>query len=552
MEQRAEVMFTGGHIWTGVERLGPLDSVAVRGGRVVAMGSEADLAWARGPRTRVIPLGGRLLVPAFGDAHVHPLLGGLGLSRCWLTDQPEDIGAYLATIADYAAAHPERPWIVGEGWSMSAFPGGVATAALLDAIVPDRPAYLESRDGHSVWLNTAALGAAGIGPATADPAHGRIERDAEGNAIGTLQEHAIYLVSRHLPPTSAVELEEGLHRGQAELQRQGIGSWQDAHADPAQQAAYLALAGRGELTGRAAIALLWDVDRGLEQVPDLIARRQAVADAGAGRGRAQTVKIFQDGIVENGMAAMLSPYLDAAGRPRTDRGESIHGLTALRDLCVALDDAQFSIHAHAIGDRAVREVLDALTAARRTNGPRDSRHQIAHLQFVDPEDLPRFGALGVIANLQPYWAFDDGAPDDLTRAQVGDGRADRMYPFGSLARLGAPLAIGSDWSVTTPDPMALLEVATRRVDPNRPDSQPLGPSWERLSAETAMRAYTRGSAVADGLEDETGTIELGRPADLVLLDQDPMGGTGVAFRDTRVLLTMVDGRVVWEDPAVDP
>ncbi len=450
-----------------------------------------------------------------------------------------------------AQRHPELPWLIGEGWTPSAFPRGLAAAGLLDAVERPRPVFLVSGDGYAAWVNSRALELAGIGPETADPVGGRIERDADGTPLGTLQGRALDLVERLTPPTTDREREEALRRGQAFLQRMGIGSWQDADVDPDAQGAYLALAGRGELTGRAALALRWDPGRGTSQVPELVARRQAVLDGGGDRLRAPTVKIFQDGIIENATAALLAPYLDGQGRSRGDRGDSHYGTRDLRDLCVALDDARFAVHAHAIGDRAVREVLDGLTAARRVNGPRDGRHQISHLQLIDPADLPRFRALGVVANCQPYWAVHGGAVDDLARPLLGDERTDRMYPFGSLARLGATLALGSDWSVDTPHPMLVMEVATRRTPPSAPGSVPFGPSSERLSAEVATRAYTRGSAYANGLDEFTGTIEEGRPADLVLLDRDPVATPGVAFRDTRVLLTMVDGAVVWADPALD-
>jgi predicted amidohydrolase YtcJ len=548
MEQRAETLFTGGHIWTGADRRGALDTLAVQGGRVVGMGSRSDLAWARGPRTRVIDLGGRLLMPAFGDAHVHPLLAGLGQARCWLNDAPREVGAYLDIVRDYAAAHPGRDWVVGEGWSPDVFPSGLATADLLDAVVPDRPVFLESIDGHSAWVNSVALARAGVGPDTPDPRLGRIDRSDDGTPLGTLRENAMALVERVLPPTTAAEREAAVVWGQAYLHRVGVGSWQDAEVDVDQQAAYLAVAGRGELTARVALALAWDPERGAEQLPELVARRQQVSDHGAGRVRAPTVKIFQDGVVENATAAMLEPYLDGDGRPGTDRGDARFGAATLRDACVALDDARFAIHAHAIGDRAVRDVLDALTTARKVNGPRDGRHQIAHIQLVDPADLPRFRALGVIANCQPYWAARGAEEPELTQSRVGAERFERMYPFGSLARSGATLAMGSDWAVTTPDPMLVLDVAVRRVDRDVPHARPLGPASERLGIEIAMRAYTRGSAHANCLEDETGTIETGRPADLVLLDGDPIVTPGITPADLRVLLTMVDGRVVWEDP----
>ncbi len=306
----------------------------------------------------MIPLYGRLLLPAFGDAHVHPLLAGLGMSRCWLSDEPEEPEAYLSVIRAYAEAHRDLPWLTGEGWVLSAFPGGLAPAHLLDTIEPDRPVFLESADGHAAWVNSVALGMAGIGPDTPDPEHGRIERYADGSPLGTLQESAMDLVKAQLPPATAAEREDGLRRGQAVLHRVGVGTWQDADVDSDLQAAYLAVAGRGELTGRAALALRWATDRGTEQVSDLVARRLVVDREGGGRVTAPSVKIFQDLSVENRTAAMLEPYLGVDGTPGDDRGVSQFGPAALRDLCVAVDEARFAVHAHAIGDRAVREVLD--------------------------------------------------------------------------------------------------------------------------------------------------------------------------------------------------
>lgn len=545
-EEHADVLLTGGHVWTGLDRPDAVDTVAVRGRRIVGVGRAVDLAWARGPRTRVIPLVGRLVTPAFQDAHAHPILAGLEMSHCWLAEGPAQPRSYLRTIAAYAAAHPERHWIEGSGWALSAFPGGVARSTMLDKVTGGRPAFIETSDGHSAWVNTAALGLAGVTAATPDPPLGRIERDEHGTPIGTLHGAAMQLVSRSLPMTTAAEWEDALLRGQAALQRLGIGAWQEAHVDRARQDAYLAVLGRGQLTGRAALALRWDHGRGLDQIEALAERRREVAAVDPSRLHAGAVKVFQDGVVANRTAALLAPYLDGTGAPTTERGRSIYDPETLRRMFAALDAARFTIHTHAIGDRAVRETLDALAAARLANGPRDGRHQIAHLQFVDAADLPRFRPLGVIANCQPYWAFEDANVRDLTRPLVGDARADHMYPFGSLVRFGATLAIGSDWGVSTPDPMRLLAVAVQRTPPEHPGARALGPA-ERLSPEVALRAYTRGSALANGLDD-TGTIEPGRAADLVVLDRDPLAAPGRSFMEARVLLTMVDGDVVWEDP----
>ena len=218
---------------------------------------------------------------------------------------------------------------------------------------------------------------------------------------------------------------------------------------------------------------------------------------------------------------------------------------------MALDRERFAIHTHAIGDRAVREVLDALTAARKINGPREARHQIAHLQLVHPTDLPRFAALGVVANCQPLWAVEDDDDRQLVRPVLGVERMARAYPFGSLQRTGTTLAIGSDWNVSSPDPMRILEGAIRRVEPGRRDAKPLGPVSERLKPESALRAFTRGSAYASWRDDVSGTIEPGKSADLVVLDGDPLAHDGIPFTDAHVLLTLLDGRVVWEAPELE-
>jgi hypothetical protein len=434
---------------------------------------------------------------------------------------------------------------------MSAFPGGIARASQLDEVVADRPVYLASRDGHSAWVNSAALSVAHIGAETPDPPHGRIERHGDGSPRGMLHERATELVSTHVPAPTPAELEAALLRAQLELQRHGICAWQDAHVTPEQQAAYLALAGRGQLTSRVALSLRWDASRDVRQVAELVARRDAVADAGSGRVRAVSVKLFQDGVVETSTAALLEPYLDGRGRPTTTRGESHYSPGELRHICVALDRERFAIQVHASGDRAVREVLDALTAARKVNGPREARHQIVHLQLVHPTDLPRFAALGVVANCQPLWAAEDDDDRQLVRPVLGVERMTRAYPFGSLQRTGTTLAIGSDWNVSPPDPMAIMEAAIRRIERGRRDARPLGSVSERLKPEVALRAYTRGSAYAAWLDDVSGTIETGKSADLVVLDMDPLAPDGVAFTDARVLLTLLEGRVAWEAPELE-
>jgi hypothetical protein len=542
-----DVLFTGGRVWTGLGRASSADALAVRDGRVAAIGDARALRASGGRRTRVIPIGAGLLLPAFVDAHVHPVAGALAQLRCDLSawDEPD---AWLAAVAGHAADHPDQPLIHGEGWTPYPFPGGTARRELLDSVVADRPAVLDSRDGHSCWVNTAALAAAGIDRSTPDPPQGRIERDADGEPVGTLHEAATALVRRLVPPPGPAELEGALRRGQAHLHGLGIGGWLDADVTPELQDAYLVAAGSSALTGRASLALRWARDGGLGQLDDLVARRAEVAEHGAGRVRATTVKLFADGVIESATAALLEPYLDGSATDRGGRGASTYAPDELRAACAAIDAADFAVHAHAIGDRAVREVLDALEATRQVNGPRAVRHSIAHLELVDPADVPRFAECGAFAVCQPLWARHE-AVDALLESRLGAARLEARYPFGSLARAGATLALGSDWNVSTADPLAIMAVATRRQPPGDPGARPLGLPGERLSPEQALVAYTRGSAMASGLRDEVGALAPGWPADIVLLDRDPLADGG-SFLDCRVLLTMVDGRVVHQDPAL--
>ncbi len=287
------------------------DALAISGGRIAAVGTAAEVRALAGSATRVVRLAGQTVVPGFIDAHVHPIDGGMTSMEC---DLYSVIGAdaYGPVISDYAAAHPERSWITGGGWSMSDFPGGTPRREALDALVPDRPVMLYNRDGHGVWVNSAALQLAGLDSATADPPNGRIERDPDGTPTGMLQEGAIDLVADHVPPTSHADQVAGLLEGQRQLHALGITGWQDAIVRPEGQAAYAAVQRSGRLTAGVRLALLWDDKRGLEQVDELVERREAAAADGLAAG---SVKLFVDGIIENRTAVTVEPYLEPDGRP---------------------------------------------------------------------------------------------------------------------------------------------------------------------------------------------------------------------------------------------
>ena len=314
---------------------------------------------------------------------------------------------------------------------------------------------------------------------------------------------------------------------------------------------FVSLSEAGELTARVVGAPWFEWGRGEEQIDGLLARR---ARASNGRFRATTVKIMQDGIVENFTAAMLAPYLDGYGHATEGTGLSYFPPEVLNRSVTRLDGEGFQVHFHAIGDRAVREALDAVEAALTANGPSDHRHHISHLQIVHPDDVPRFRTLGVVANAQPLWACNDPQMVELTVPFLEPERLGWIYPFGSLVRSGAKLAFGSDWPVSSPDVLAEVHVAVNRTMPpgypyGEPDEneKPLLPE-ERIDLPTAIAAFTNGSAHVNHLDDITGSIEVGKRADLVVLSEDLSARPVEAIGETRVDLTLLDGAVIYERP----
>ena len=546
----ADLAFIGGPVFTATTVRARTHAVAVRDGRIIATG-EREVRELIGPRTEVVDLGGRMLVPGFQDAHVHPVSGGLELLRCDLTGG-RTVDDYLGTIARYAAEHPDEEWILGGGWSMSAFPGGTPTAAVLDAVVSDRPVFLPNRDGHGAWVNTRALERAGIDAGTPDPSDGRIERDASGNPTGTLHEGAMSLVDRLVPEVDDDGMLAGLVRGQAYLHSFGITSWQDAivggYADLRDAGeTYLRADAEGLLTGRVVGALWWDRTAGLEQIDTLVERRERYRSANFA---ATSVKIMQDGVAENFTAAMLENYHDGHGHPTDNSGISFVAPEVLDVAVPRLDALGFQVHFHAIGDRAVRQCLDAVEHAIAANGRSDNRHHIAHIQVIHPDDIARFRELGVAANMQSYWATLEPQMIELTIPFLGAQRSAWQYPFGDLQRAGAVLAAGSDWSVSTPDPMAAIHTAVNRTAApghEEGDYPPFHPE-QSIDLATSLTAYTAGSAWVNHREHDTGTVEVGKLADLVVLDRDPFAGPAEQIGATRVLQTFVGGHRVYAAP----
>jgi hypothetical protein len=550
----ADVVFTGGAVYTVDPARTWAQAVAVKGGRIVTVGTDGSVADRIGPKTEVHDLGGRMLLPGFQDAHVHPPSGGLEMLQCNLNEAYTREG-YERIVADYASGHPDVEWIRGGGWSMDSFPGGTPTKDILDRIVSDRPVYLPNRDGHGAWVNSRALELAGITRETPDPPDGRIERDAGGDPSGTLHEGAMDLVDKLTPPVTQEEWEESLRVAQRYLHSLGITAWQDAIVGGPYETlgAYTATAGRHELTARVVGSLWWDRHRGDEQIDELVAKRDR---SSGGRFRATTVKIMQDGVIEDFTAGVLDPYLDRDGTPTSNRGMSFVDPELLKASVTRLDTEGFQVHIHAIGERAVREALDALEASRAANGANDHRHHIAHIQVVHPDDIPRFGQLEVVANAQPLWATLEGQMVNLTIPFLGPERSAWQYPFASLVRSGARLAFGSDWSVSSPNPMWEMAIAVHRKEPRRyadmvgerATKETFLPD-ERIDLATAIHAFTMGSAYVNHLDEVTGSIEVGKEADLVVVDRNLFDLSLDELADAKVQLTMVAGAPVFVDPS---
>jgi predicted amidohydrolase YtcJ len=542
----AELVFRNGIVYRGAGRW-EQEPVAVAAGRIVACGTEADDLVSS--NTRIVDLGGGSLLPGFQDSHVHPLLGGaalLGIDLSPVHSHPE----YLDLIRNYATSHEDDAVLQGAGWYGDLYPDGFPVRQELDAVVSNKPAILTSHDAHGMWVNSAALHAAGISSATPDPAGGRILRNHDGEPTGVLLDAAMSLVGDLMPAHDPTYLRAAMLAAQRRLHSVGITSWQDAmvgQTDLGQDPlpVYEALLRDGLLTARVVAALWWDRHRGLDQIDDLL-RRRALGESLSGLS-ANTVKIMQDGMIENRTAALLAPYCLPDS---TELGPSMIDPAQLTAATVRLDALGFNIHFHAVGDRAVRECLDAVEAARAANGVTPGRHQIAHLDIVDPADIERFAELGVSANAQMLWARRDQEIVERKLPLLGPDREPQHFPFASLVRAGTHLAAGSDWPVSDPNPLWAIytgvhRMATREDVHARGDealSVALEPA-EALDFATALDAYTVGSAWVNGLDELTGLIRPGMAADLVWIDSDISDGDHLG--SSRVLETFVNGATVY-------
>jgi len=532
----ADTLFHNGAIYTMDDNRSWATAVAVRDDKIVYVGFDDGIEALTGPETRVIDLDGKMLMPSFQDIHIHPIYAG----REALTVDLNGLGSiekYVSSVRIYADAHPEKEWIVGGGWSMDVFgPGARASKKLLDAVVPDRPVYLTSSDGHTGWANSKALQMAGIDTDTRDPISGIVDRNPEtGEIVGSLQEGAMELLTPHIPPSTPEFDQQSLKYSVELLNSYGITAITDAIVMQPDLDAYQALDERGDLTLRVVASLWWERTAGLEQIEDFKRLRDEYT---RGNVNAGTVKIMQDGVMENFTAAMSEPYY-VDGFPK---GIPMLEPEFLKEAVTALDGAGFQVHFHAIGDAAITQCLDAVEVAIESNGNAHRRHHISHLQIIHPNDLPRFRELDVIANFQPLWAYADKYVTDLTLPFIGDERGSWMYTIRSVINAGGMVAFGSDWSVSTANPFPQIETAVTRTDADADDA-PFMPD-ETIDLATALAAFTINSAYVNGIDDVSGSIAVGKLADLIVLDRNLFEIPAKEISETEVLLTLFGGRLV--------
>ncbi len=514
-----DLVFRGGVVLTGVPAAPRARAAAVRDGTVVAVDEDAlDLVAGA---AEVVDLGGGALLPGFGDGHAHPLWGGVELDGPQVRDCTS-VPEVVDVVRRFAAAHREERWIVGGPYDPSLVPGGLFDARWLDEAVPDRPVALQSADHHGVWANSEALRLAGIDARSPDPPAGRIARRPDGSALGTLVEwNAMDLVLRHAPRPTDEDKRRALSRSTALLAREGITWVQEAALHPDDVPVYLDCADAGTLAVRVNIALRAEPGEWPRQRTAFAAARAAADASSTGRVSARTVKLFADGVIEAGTAAMLAPYSEVSGMDAPHScGLPVWSPAELAEAVAAFDADGFQVHIHAIGDAGVRAALDAVAHAGARNGPRDRRAVIAHTQVVHPDDLPRFAELAVVANFEPLWAQLDPLQTELTLPRLGAARGALQYPMASLLASGAVVSMGSDWPVSSHRPLDGLAVAVTRQTRS---GQPAG-GWlphQRLPVAAALSAYTLGTAFQAFEDHLWGTVVPGKRADLVWLSADP-------------------------------
>ena len=539
----ADIIVMHGRVYTENSKQPWAQAVAIRNGKIVAVGDDAEIERTRGGGTKVIDAGGKLVLPGFVDCHIHFLDGSFSLGRVNL-EGARDAADVQKRLRQYATGHPGDDWILGRGWNYAMFgPEALPHKKYLDEIFPDRPVFLEGYDGHTYWANSKALTLAGITHETPNPSNGSIVRDPKtGEATGALKESAQDLVAKIIPKPSRAERLLALHAGMKWANEHGITRVHSAGQDFEVLDLFDEMRRQGTLTVRMYIAYFLNPPELRPQDLEAIenARKKfhdEWIDAGA-------VKFMVDGVVESHTAAMLEPYSDDSSLKRKLFWEPSQYKAAV----VELDKRGLQLFTHAIGDYGVRTALDAYENAETLNNTRDRRPRIEHIETIATSDIPRFGRLGVIASMQPLHSYPDTNALDVWARNAGPDRASRAWAWKSISDAGGRLAFGSDWPVVTLNPWEGVQTAVTR---QTAEGQPVAGfvPGQRLTVAQVMEGYTLGAAFAGRREKSEGSIEIGKLADLIILSENIFDIDPHKIRATKVVITMVGGRLVYQADA---
>jgi predicted amidohydrolase YtcJ len=542
----SDQVFKNGAVYTVNPKRPWARTVAVRNGEIVCVGDDQDVKTLIGPRTQVIDLQGKMMLPGFHDVHVHLFDGGMQSLQCDLWDcqtADEVIDSIKTHINDQARGQQE--WIQCVGLQKTCTAD--LNCRLLDTWLPEQPLYIRTFDGHSCLVNTRALEIAGIDRDTSDPPGGRIERmPGSSQPNGYLHDFAARLITDAMPAPAMEQRVAGLQKGIAAAHRFGITSIIEPGVDDALAAPYHALSRRNALNlrVRASISPInWQPGAFGEDIFEFVTTRERLQRPGID---VESVKVYIDGVLENGSAVLLEPYSD----PNLRGGAPFYSQEDLNRYITWIDGQDLQVHLHAIGDGGVRMALDAFEAALKENGQKDNRHHICHVQMIDPQDVPRFAALNVTANFQPLWAFPDPYVTDTGLSAVGPDRLEKFYVIGSVHHSGGRVACGSDWFVSSLNPLDAMAVGVRRQDPHLPEGAPQLNPGEAVDLATMIEGYTIHGAYLMHQEDLVGSIETGKRADLIVLDRNVFDVPAAEINQAKVLLTLFDGQAVYKSNAL--
>jgi predicted amidohydrolase YtcJ len=530
----ADLIIRNARVWT-VDRSQPeADAVAVLGDRIVAVGSNEQIASWQGPNTRVVDAGGKRLLPGFNDAHVHFVDGGAQLDNVQLNDATST-AEFARRIGEQAAKLQKGEWLLGGDWDETKWsPAELPTKALIDPLTSGIPVAVDRYDGHMILANSLALKLAGVTASTAEPPGGVIVRDEKGNPTGALKDAAADLVYKVIPPLTHDQRRHAVERALAHAASLGVTSVQHMNPEFTDVAIYNELLNEGKLTTRIyAAPLITQVDDEVK-----IGIRRAF---GGPYLRIGAVKAYADGSLGSHTAYFFEPFRDQPDN-RGILSDEMHPISLMRDRMMQADAAGLQICTHAIGDAGISAILDIYAEIDKEHGDRDRRWRIEHAQHMAAKDFDRFAQLRVIASVQPYHAIDDGR---WAESRIGRDRSSRTYAFRTFLNHGVRLALGTDWDVAPLNPMLTLYAATTRatLDGKNPNG------WfpeQKLTTQEAIEAYTMGSAYAEFQENEKGSITPGKLADMVLLSEDVLTIDPVKIRDVKVLETWVGGKLTYE------